>query len=324
MSDESIIELDTIEQEPNLFYQKLLDTFGGKWDGTHFTLNNTLGKIKVSLFKYPNECIVSIGDFNLNKVVKIINKPKDKEQIVAVRIGFHGGLSKDKKNEEGSEGIFIYDANKPFQLKFPKNRTIRWMSFRFPLDVINRWTPKENRDSKFLTTLNSESDWFFYYRLPPEIESLVRDAVLNMHSEKLVRPIMYARAYEILARIIVLIDEDNSANIAKKIHPDDFSLMHEIKEELLQDFSKLPNIEELSTSYNMSSSKLQRLFKAVFGMPIKKFYNQHRLEEVNRMIKYTNKTIFEISDDLGFHSTSHLSRIFKEQFGYSPSSLRGI
>jgi len=322
MSEDSALEFYTIEQQPNDFFEKLNELYGGEWDGTHFTLNNNLGKINVNLFKYPNNCIVSIGDYNLNKPIKIINRPKENERIVAVRIGFHGGLGGESTQMGNSEGIFIYDANKPFQLKFPKNKTIQWMSIRVPLQFINSWTPIENQGSKLMNILNNEKDWFFYYRLPPEIESLVRSAVMHMHNKDLVKPIMYARAYEIIARLFVLIEGDDSAIVAKKIHPSDFSQMHEVKEELLQDFSKLPNVEELSEKYGMSYSKLQRSFKAVFGMPIKKFYNQHRLEEVNRLIKYSSKSIFEISDELGFHSTSHLSRTFKQQFGYTPSEIR--
>ncbi|WP_282036581.1 helix-turn-helix transcriptional regulator [Saccharicrinis aurantiacus] len=322
MSEDSALEFYTIEQQPNNFFEKLNELYGGEWDGTHFTLNNNLGKVNVSLFTYPNKCIISIGNYNLNKPIKIINRPKEDERIVAVRIGFHGGFEGESTDMGNSEGIFIYDANKPFQLRFPKNKTIKWMSIRVPLQFINNWTPIERRGSKLMNILNNEKDWFFYYRLPPEIESLVRSAVMHMHNKDLVKPIMYARAYEIIARLFVLIEGDDSAIVAKKIHPNDFSQMHEVKEELLQDFSKLPNVEELSEKYGMSYSKLQRSFKAVFGMPIKKFYNQHRLEEVNRLIKYSSKSIFEISDELGFHSTSHLSRTFKQQFGYTPSEIR--
>ncbi|PWJ41766.1 helix-turn-helix domain-containing protein [Sediminitomix flava] len=323
MDESDRLRIETIEHAPKRFYEGLSEKYGGKWDGTRFSGKTNFGEVNAVLLEYPNQMLVSLADYTLQQVVEVVNQPQEGERMVSIRIGFHGSMIGQSQKMGYSEGILVYDANRPFKVLFPANKLIRWMSIQFPLSVIESWMPKENQDVKFLNSLHEEDNWFFYYRLTPEIEALVRDASMYLNNSKLVRPLLYARAFEIIARIMLLVEEDSSkVVISKKIHPDDFDLMYQIKEQLLSDLSQLPNIDVLSTQFNMSSSKLQRSFKAVFELPIIKFYNRHRLEEANRLLKYSNKSIIEISDELGFHSASHLSRKFKGQFGYSPNSLR--
>ncbi|BDD06510.1 helix-turn-helix transcriptional regulator [Aureibacter tunicatorum] len=320
----STIVIRTEEERPHLFYQDFSQKHGGTWDGSHYKFDNDLGRGNFCAYTYLNGVVIVMADYNVKLPVEIINIPKNEERIVAIRIGFHGNMLGHSSDMGNAEGISIYDANRPYNLTFPGNKTIRWMSIRVPLRLIDDWKTSDIQGDKFFRRLKEEKDWFFYHRLSPEIESLVRSAFMSMEDIRLNKSIFYSRAYEIIARLILLIEDDSSQPVSKTIHPDDFSLMHKIKEQLLSDFSVLPNIGAISEQYNITDSKLQRSFKAVFGMPIIKFYNQHRLEEANRLFKYTTKSILEISEELGFHSASHLSRTFKQQFGYSPNELRAM
>ncbi|WP_053404459.1 helix-turn-helix transcriptional regulator [Persicobacter sp. CCB-QB2] len=318
-----ILELHTIEQIPGHLYKKLEETFGGEWNGTTFQSDSALGKIEITSHQYPNGAIIALADYLLHAPVHITNQPQSEESIVAIQIGIHGDMEGNRHADENAEGILIYNANQPFKLFFPANKNIRWMSVRFPLSFFELWTATSPNGTKLLNILQSEQNWFYYHRLTPELEALVRSAFLHIKDDRLGKPILFARAYEITARLVAMIDEGTAFNLDQpKVHPDDFYIIHQVKEDLLSNFNKAPNIEELAEKYGMSKSKLQRTFKMVFNEPIKSFFNQHRLEEANRLLTYTEKSILEISEELGFHSASHLSRTFKQQFGYSPNSLR--
>lgn len=316
------LEIIGIEQDTKNFYKKVSEKYGGNWDGQFFSMDNEQGKAKVTLFKYPNNVIVSLADIQMHVPLEIINESAEEERIVAIRIGFHGDINGHSQDFVNSEGISIYDANYPYIMVLPKGKHIRWMAIRVPLSLLISWIPEDRRNDKLFAKLTTEDEWFFYHRLSPEIESLVRGAFLYMNHRKLAQPIFYSRAYEILAHLVLLIEEEKFEDHNLNLHPEDFALINKVKEGLVSDFSVLPNIKVLSAQYNMSSSKLQRSFKAVFGMPIMKFFNQHRLEEAHRLLKYSSKSILEISEDLAFHSASHLSRTFKQQFGYNPNTLR--
>ncbi|KXX69383.1 AraC family transcriptional regulator [Flammeovirga sp. SJP92] len=310
------------EINPQAFYSEFSEKYGGTWDGSHYSFDNELGRGDFYAHTYLNGIVIVMADFNVKVPIEIINTPKNEERIVAIRIGFYGDMLGHSPNAGNTEGISIYDANRPYNLTFPGNKTIRWMSIRVPLQLIDDWKTSDKQNDKFFRRLKEEKDWFFYHRLSPEVESLVRNSFMERTDARLNKSIFYARAYEIIARLIVLIEDDSSNLTSNNIHPDDFSLMLNIKEQILSDYSILPNLDTISENNNISKSKLQRAFKAVYGMPIIKFFNQHRLEEANRLFKYTTKSVFEVSDELGFHSASHLSRTFKKQFGYSPNDLR--
>jgi len=96
-----------------------------------------------------------------------------------------------------------------------------------------------------------------------------------------------------------------------------------IKQVLLQldnhQDSQLP-IDDLANSVHLSTSRLAHLFKAQVGIPIRRYSLWRRLRYA---IEYANDkgSLTEGAHYAGFSDSAHLSRIFKETFGFNPSSI---
>ena len=73
---------------------------------------------------------------------------------------------------------------------------------------------------------------------------------------------------------------------------------------------------------NYSHSHLSRLIKKHFGVGLKQYINDLRLQQAYDELVLTDESSEEISENLGFSSYSHFQKIFKKRFLVSPSNLR--
>jgi AraC family transcriptional regulator len=82
------------------------------------------------------------------------------------------------------------------------------------------------------------------------------------------------------------------------------------------------SLEELASVAFFSPFHFHRIFVAVTGETVNNFTNRIRSEKAARLLKFSKKSISEISIECGFSSTSTLSRLFKQYFEISPSEYR--
>jgi AraC-like DNA-binding protein len=81
-------------------------------------------------------------------------------------------------------------------------------------------------------------------------------------------------------------------------------------------------LEELSRKCNISKYYLSRLFKSTFQMSPIQYHRMIRLEQAKQLVQYTNLSMKEIADRLGFQNIHAFSRAFKAKEGVAPSELR--
>jgi AraC-like DNA-binding protein len=78
----------------------------------------------------------------------------------------------------------------------------------------------------------------------------------------------------------------------------------------------------LSERCGISEVYLRKLFKSHLGQSPKQYIIGLRLKSAKLLLMEDNKKIWEIAECCGFESNAHFCRIFKEQFGTTPSEYR--
>ena len=81
--------------------------------------------------------------------------------------------------------------------------------------------------------------------------------------------------------------------------------------------------ESIASHVGMSRMNLHRKLKALIGLSSGDFIRTVRLENAKKELLNTNKTITEISYDLGFSSPSYFYICFVKKYGVSPTEFRG-
>jgi signal transduction histidine kinase/DNA-binding response OmpR family regulator/streptogramin lyase len=83
-------------------------------------------------------------------------------------------------------------------------------------------------------------------------------------------------------------------------------------------------VEDFAVFLNMSSSQLNRKLNALVDQPAGNFIRSVRLQRSAELLNQTDKPIAEICYDVGFNDQAYFSRVFKKQFGKSPSAFRKL
>ena len=78
---------------------------------------------------------------------------------------------------------------------------------------------------------------------------------------------------------------------------------------------------EICRKMGMSRTQLFRKLKAITGRSITNFIRSIRLAKGKELLETTDKTVSEIAFESGFKSLNYFSKMFKEEFGVSPSEV---
>jgi AraC family transcriptional regulator len=86
--------------------------------------------------------------------------------------------------------------------------------------------------------------------------------------------------------------------------------------------NKKISIEDLASAAHFSPFHFHRIFQTLMNESVGNYINRIKLEKASQKLSYTNKSILEISLDLGFSSIATFSRAFKNYFDSTPTHYR--
>ncbi len=187
-------------------------------------------------------------------------------------------------------------------------------------------------------------EWMKKYLQLSEIEDVL-EKYIRMKTENLWHKPVDAESRELLSQIlqnpedanllfyqnkilrIVEIFFDWLRNESKGIHlksisRNDIENAQKIEDILTSENVVLPpTIKELSRVAAMSESKLKKVFKTVFGLPIYEYFQKHRMQKARIMLMSGNYSIKDVGYSLGYSNLSNFTLAFKKEFGRLPSNL---
>ena len=83
-------------------------------------------------------------------------------------------------------------------------------------------------------------------------------------------------------------------------------------------------IEQLASECGQSPTKFKKEFKEVFGDTPHHWAVRRRLEFAQRLLEYTNLPVKIVAQQAGFSTTSHFIRLFKAEYGHTPTHQRKL
>lgn len=83
-------------------------------------------------------------------------------------------------------------------------------------------------------------------------------------------------------------------------------------------------LSAISKEFFVSDHYLSRLFKKTTGLSVIEYINSIRLTAAKDLLETTQTSISRIGEAVGFGTTTHFSRAFKESAGLSPQQYRKI
>lgn len=99
-------------------------------------------------------------------------------------------------------------------------------------------------------------------------------------------------------------------------------LIKEIVDYIGNHLHKELNVTKLSQTFHINSSHLARKFKKDTGLTISEYVNKLKVQAAKLLFQGGCVTVGEVSERLGYNSTSYFSKIFKKIVGESPAAYQ--
>lgn len=99
-------------------------------------------------------------------------------------------------------------------------------------------------------------------------------------------------------------------------------IIEQVKNDLTMDLTKHVTIDQLANKYSISPTTLKNSFKKIYGKPIFQWQKEYKLDYACKLLNESTYNISEISEMIGYKSSSNFSKSFKKYVGCSPSEYR--
>ncbi len=117
-----------------------------------------------------------------------------------------------------------------------------------------------------------------------------------------------------------LIIKNKSTSLSSDVTSKMKIILNYIKENYMNDLS----IKDICSICNFSEYHFMRFFKKYIGMTCIEYINNYRLEVASKLLDTTDKSIMDVSFEVGFNNVSYFNKLFKTKFKLTPREFRDI
>lgn len=99
-------------------------------------------------------------------------------------------------------------------------------------------------------------------------------------------------------------------------------LVKAVKDYIDEHYTEQLSLQTVSAHFYINKEYLAKLFKETYGFTVNSYISIVRVTRAKEMLRFTDKTISEISYAVGYSDVNYFSRAFKRVEGISPKAYR--
>lgn len=223
--------------------------------------------------------------------------------------------------ENKSLVLFNPQQNLPINLEVnPKTKIITL------LITIKKFHSFFSEFSKYITFLNDDNQNKKYYNakdLNPK-EIIVLNQVFNysLHNslEKLYTK---GKIYELLSLYFNFSENQDIEKCPFLEDEDNVIKIRKAKEIVVERMANPPSLNELSEEIGLTLKKLKDGFKHIYGETVFNFLLDYKLDYSRKLLESKKYNVSEVSEQIGYSTSSHFIAAFKKKFGTTPKRYLG-
>ena len=213
--------------------------------------------------------------------------------------------------------VQVSSADMALEIFTPAHTKVNTITITLQAALIQELLNKQAGNSLLQHIISGSQPYFYDEIVSPEIQQVAARIVEADVPEPLGDFYLKLKAEELIYLFFVsLLKRQHVAPYP--LNMADVKVMYLIRDKLMADLSVPPNLADLTLFSNMSESKMNRLFKQIFGNSIYHYYQKLRMKEAAFLIKEQNLSVSEAGYSLGFSNLSHFTRLFEKHMGIKP------
>ena len=128
--------------------------------------------------------------------------------------------------------------------------------------------------------------------------------------------------FQILLALYRKRDEVEFARPPKTVQTAKHQKVHQVAEYLSAYCESDESLEEIGKRFYRSKSYLSRIFREVTGFSVGEYRNLARIKKGQKLLEYSDYSVTEIAELLGFESVTYFERVFKKLAATTPKKYR--
>jgi AraC-like DNA-binding protein len=282
---------------------------------------------------FANEVLIE-PEFN---VFRIFNTYNDNQayvrEIDRKYIQMYFGLSGDAKlifnngryvidiQKNKSLVLFNPQQNLPINIELaPKSKVL------IVLISIKKFHSFFSEFAKYITFLNDENLGKKYYSskdLTPSEEVVLNQIFNNKLHKSLEKLYLKGKVFELLSLYFNFNENDEVEKCPFLEDEENVNKIKKAKEIVINRMASPPSLPELAVEIGLSLKKLKDGFKHIYGETVFNFLIDYKLDYARKLLETKKYNVSEISDLIGYSTSSHFIAAFKKKFGTTPKKYLG-
>ncbi|ULQ52986.1 AraC family transcriptional regulator [Flavihumibacter fluvii] len=194
---------------------------------------------------------------------------------------------------------------------FNKNWLAEHLQIKDPEEVLTAYLNLKTR-SYTIEPIDNEYRRYFNEILYADKDSPLRIATIQNRIMLLIER-FFSRLY----------DKSRNVLASPRISTHDVRQLMQVEAILIRDIhNRPPTIDQLAHEATMSSAKLKKLFKEVYGTSIYAYYQKQRMAVAREMLLSGDFTVKEVGLQVGYSNLSNFAAAFRKEFQILPSEIR--
>lgn len=306
---------------PSTLFSSFAEQLGAEIKNNSFKLPDDIGSGYGNQYEIERGLVLTIFDFNFIDDYVAIREPNSLGDFYPIITWYSEGEISQEINGESKviskynqNGIFFPSPKTTSKYTIPKKTRIYVITIAFSKEwLTNNYTIKS--ENYFNKLMNSDKMFFLFEEISIIAEIHLKE-ILNSEPNRILK--IKAAVLLYIDEFLNQIEKRHTSSPLVNLNQNDVKQIFEIRKRLIEEYNNPPNIKVLAAEYYMSESKLTKLFKHVFGMPIYQFIMRVKINEAKQLLETKQYTISEVGYKIGYSNLSHFANAFRKQYGITP------
>jgi len=218
------------------------------------------------------------------------------------------------------EGIFIRKNSMIVLEDLHENYNSESLTFLLKDEFMLNFVKHHNNLLSPSDLLNVRSLEIYQFQIDVLLEEYTKSVMSHLQQDYIIpKELVDLKLNELWFTLVLGQEKSYFTSLLRTISKNTYSSLEEI---LSSNMYKSLNVEYLAFLANKSLSQFKREFKLKYNDTPANWIRKKKLEKASHLLTTTDKSISEITNDVGFVNVSHFCKLFQKHYSSSPLKYR--